>query len=443
MDVLNILGKYTKSGEKQGAPKRFASLCLCLGIPDKRIKYIHVAGTNGKGSVCEYIESALCASGRRKNNFKAGKFTSPYIVKINERITLNSVPISDEDLDRLCRKAAKFADKESSQFEILTAAALMYFSEQKADYAVIETGIGGLLDCTNIITPKVSVITRIAADHTDILGKTLSEIAAHKAGIIKEHVPVVTDPRQDAKVMETISETARKKDSRIVIPDLDCLEVKEKDLLGNVFSYRNSSYTSYMGGEHQVCNALTAIEALEILGISEEFIKAGILNARLNARMQIFSKNPLVILDGAHNPDGIKAARKTFEKTFEKTQTDLVVVAGMIKSKDCVNCIKELLAVPGAGFVLTDGFSPDAAPAEELAKICRGGGAQRVFTEKDEFNAVEKAKDILREDIGRAILVTGSLYLAGAYIKAFESRKKKEHDAFRFLSKKKEKSKEQ
>jgi len=404
MDVLNILGKYTKSGEKASAPKRFGSLALLLGIPDKRVKYVHVAGTNGKGSVCEYISNALSRAGH-----KVGKFTSPYLVKINERISANDKLISDADLYRLCEKADKHANSGFSQFEILTAAALLYFAEQNCDYAVIETGIGGLLDCTNIITPEVSVITRIGLDHTDILGGTLAEIAAHKAGIIKEGVPVVADPLQDGEVFEVIAETALSKGSRLAVPDLSALSVANSDIYGSDFTYEGQAFRVNMGGEHQIYNALTAIEALRLLGVSGEHVKSGIEAARVKARLQIFSKNPLVILDGAHNPDGLRAARTAFSGVSEIGEKTVVV--GMLKSKDYVNGLNELI-MPNAAYVLTDGFSPDAVPAAELERLLRCYGAERICAVRETAKAVETAKTR-----GGAVLITGSLYLAGEVLK--------------------------
>jgi len=398
-EISQILGKFSKSGGKASAPKRFGTLASLLNIPDKEIKYIHVAGTNGKGSLCEYISESLIAAG-----FKTGKFTSPYLVRINERIMLNNALIPDDDLSRLCEKAAEFADTGYSQFEILTAAALLYFSENNADYAVIETGIGGLLDCTNIITPEIGVITKIGLDHTDILGKTLAEIAKHKAGIIKGGVPVVTDPTQDERVLEVIAKTAQSKNSPLIIPGLSALEIMNSDIFGSDFVYKNQAYRVNMGGEHQIYNALTAIEALNIIGIDGEFIKSGISAARVKARLQVISENPPFILDGAHNPDGLRAAREAFSGLSGKK----VIVTGMLKSKDFVNGLKELVKIPDAAFVLTDGFSPDAVPAGELAKICREYGISRVITESDSAKVPETAKKL-----GEAVLVTGSLYLAG------------------------------
>lgn len=402
MDVLNILGKYTKSGEKASAPKRFGRLASLLGIPDKNIKCVHVAGTNGKGSVCEYIANALVSAG-----YKVGKFTSPYLVKINERVSVNDRLIPDADLYRLCEKADRFAQVSNiggfSQFEILTAAALLYFAECGADYAVVETGIGGLLDCTNIITPEVSVITRIGLDHVDILGDTITKIAGHKAGIIKPGVPVAVCASQRGEVAAVISKTAQSKNAPLLIPDLSALKVGESGVYGSDFTYKGQAFRVNMGGEHQIFNALTAIEALGSLGVSGGFIKSGVENARVKARMQILSESPLVILDGAHNPDGLRAARTA----FSGIAGDKAVVVGMLKSKDYINGLKEL-TIPGAAYVLTDGFSPDAAKAGELERLVRGYGASRVFTVSDAFEAVETAKRL-----GGATLVTGSLYLAG------------------------------
>jgi dihydrofolate synthase/folylpolyglutamate synthase len=339
------------------------------------IKYIHVAGTNGKGSVCAFIADALSKSGK-----KTGKFTSPHVVDITERITIDNVPIKSDKLEQL--SAGKIdCPKKTSQFERLMNSALAYFDGNKAEYAVIEAGIGGLLDCTNIITPVVSVITKIGFDHTELLGCTLGEIALHKAGIIKQGVPAVTDPTQPPEAMEVIRQTAAAKNSPLFIPDIS----------GEFFRIPKTG----MFGEHQKYNAITAAEALRILGIQNPDFS----RVRLPGRFQTVCENPLVIVDGAHNIGAVKAVKAALSgKEFPDKK---IIVFGMLKSKDYNACVNEL-AYLADEIVFTDGFSPDAVRNSGLSIS----------------SAIEKAVGLAGKD--GMVIVCGSLYLAGEAISLYE-----------------------
>lgn len=413
----SILGKYSKSGTPVKNLRRFASLCIELGISPERlresIKFIHIAGTNGKGSVSEYISAALAESGCR-----TGKFTSPYIVRINERIQINNEPIGDNDLSRFTELADNAALKcgkvygNFSQFEILTAAMLLYFSENNVDCAVIETGIGGLLDCTNLIIPEISVITAVDYDHSEILGITLSEIAAHKAGIIKKNIPCVLYPEQDGEALRVITEKADYEQSALHIPDLKNLNVLECSVFGNTFSYDGTAYNTAMGGRHQILNALTSIEALHLLGIEKKFTVSALGKAVLPARMQVVKKEPPVIIDGAHNPHGLKACRELLGGVPRRK----TLLIGMMNGKDCRRALEEILPLCGKDgeVIFCDGFSENAADCGFLYETAVSLGFPlehiRIISECVEaFSyAVKKA-----EELDGLLLVTGSLYLAG------------------------------
>jgi dihydrofolate synthase/folylpolyglutamate synthase len=254
------------------------------------IKYIHTAGTNGKGSTCSYIAHGLISAG-----YKTGKFMSPHVLDISERITVNDVPIAN--LPELPK---------TGWFQALWGIALSYFAEQAVDYAVIETGIGGLHDCTNAITPVLSVITKIGYDHMELLGNTIEEIATHKAGIIKAGVPAVTDPTQFEGAMRVLRETAARKGSRLYVP---------AESSGNPFE----------------CNRIVAREALRVLGIPCPDLS----QVHLPGRIQVLSHNPLTIADGAHNVDAIRAIMGLYPQ-------NKVIVFGMQKSKDYDSCLKLL-----------------------------------------------------------------------------------------------------
>jgi dihydrofolate synthase/folylpolyglutamate synthase len=262
----------------------------------KHIKFIHTAGTNGKGTTCNHIARGLIHAGK-----KTGLFTSPHVLCVTERITVNNQPIPAERIPDLPHEGF---------FQALWAIALEYFAECEVEYAVIETGIGGLLDCTNKINPILSVITKIGYDHMDLLGNTIEEIAHHKAGIIKPGVPVVTDPTQFPAAMRVISETARAKGSQLLVP---------KETHDNIFEQ----------------NRIVAREALKFLGVTGEFDSPVPL-----ARFQTVCESPKIIVDGAHNYDAIKAVLKLLPE-------DKTIVFGMLKTKDYNSCIK-----------LLDGFGP-------------------------------------------------------------------------------------
>ena len=335
-------------------------------------RVVHVAGTNGKGSTCAYIAGGLIQSG-----YKVGKFTSPHVLDITERVTVDDIPVNRGELDRLCEAAASCDCSENpSRFEVLMYAALRYFEEKQVDYAVIETGIGGLLDCTNraVVNPAVSVITKIGFDHTELLGNTIEEIAAHKAGIINPGVPVVTDPTQVDGALKVIRETAEKLKSPLFIPDIAGA----------------SDMKAGMRGGFQLCNAITASEALRVLGVEG----CDFSTIHLPARMQLMSERPFVIVDGAHNPDAIRAVAEEVEKiAAEAEYNDMVIILGTRKSKDRDGCVRELERLNYRRLI----FVEDVFCKDEIAL------------------AFKEASAIVNEN--GLILICGSLYLAGEVLK--------------------------
>jgi dihydrofolate synthase/folylpolyglutamate synthase len=306
-----------------------------------KFKFIHVAGTNGKGSTCAFIAHGLIKAG-----YKTARFTSPHLFDINERITVNDKPIDNHRIPDL---------PHDRYFITLWETALSYFEECNVDYAVIETGIGGLLDCTNVITPVVSVITKIGFDHMDLLGDSIEKIAAHKAGIIKPGVPVVTDPTQLPQAMRVIRETARLNNAQLFIP-------------------QNSSENPFE------CNKIVANETLSLLGVK------GVNNPPLPpGRMQTVCEKPLIIVDSAHNADAIRAVAGLLPQSPQMT-----VVFGMLKSKDYYACLKEL-------------------PAHQCLIT-----VENVQDENEVFAAIKAAKKT-----NNMIFVCGSVYLAANVLKLF------------------------
>ncbi|MCL2696899.1 MAG: bifunctional folylpolyglutamate synthase/dihydrofolate synthase [Oscillospiraceae bacterium] len=400
------LSLFSAGGKRVSDLSRFTALCDMLGNPQNDLKFIHIAGTNGKGSVCEYLSCALIEAG-----FKTGKFTSPYIYTIHERIQLQNRYIPKKDFDENLQKAAGAAlnigggDSPCSQFEVLTAAAFLYYKKKKADIVVLETGIGGLLDCTNIITPEISVITAIGYDHSDILGEQLSEIAAHKAGIIKER-PCVMYPVQERAAYVEIRRQCEKTGAELIIPDTDSVSDEKISVYGNDFTYKGEKYHTAMGGRHQILNALAAIEALCSLGINSDCIKKGIKKAQVPARLQIIRKNPLVVLDGAHNRQGIAAS----VSVFENWRVRKAVVFGALTGKDYIGALAELTSFAHC-LVLTDGFAENAINCADLYRsaVLLGFDGSRIYTVGEPRRAVHLAAELCG---GGMVLVTGSLRLA-------------------------------
>lgn len=399
-EALNYLNTYTKSGKPIKDLSRFKGLMNALDNVQDNLKYIHIAGTNGKGSVSEYTALALEYSG-----LKTGKFTSPYINRIEERIQINGEPISESDFAFYIEKTKKAAEKTNcgdySQFEILNAAAFLYFYEKNCDYVVLETGIGGLLDCSNIITPELSVITTVDLDHCGILGDTVEEIARHKAGIIKPNRPAVLAPFQYEEVKGVIEDKAAETGSELIIPKDKDLQLIGADLSGTRFLYRNKEFETGMCGRHQMINAAAAIEALRKLSIDEEYIKNALKNAAVPARME---KLGGFIIDGAHNVSGAKAAAELIGEQKGKK----LLITGMLKSKDYKGALSIL--IPEFDKVIAvDFFSPDAVPAEEIVKLAEESGRKGEIG-KSAREAIEAAARFE----GELKVVCGSLYLCGA-----------------------------
>ena len=380
--AFEYVGSFTKSGTPVKDLIRFVILMRLLGNPQNELKIVHVAGTNGKGSVCEYISNAVKA-----DNKSVGKFTSPYIDCIEERIQVNG--------------------KYISQFEILCAIALLYFYKEQVNVAVIETGIGGLLDCTNVVNPAVSVITSVDFDHTDVLGDTLTEIARHKAGIIKPSVPCIVYPEQAKEVMRVIDDKCREYNCEEIIPDMSRVQVLHMDITDVFFSYKGMNYHLVMSGEHQIKNALCAIEACRILNIEYSSVFTGLERSALRARMEEVSVNGATcIIDGSHNPSAMRAA----EKLLSCDKRKIHGVVGMMANKDWQTALKIILP-RFEDVIFVDGFMPGCVPASQLTRFAIEQGV-RATACGDLNSAISQAT--LKAGTKDIAMITGSLYLASA-----------------------------
>lgn len=415
-ECMKFINSYTKSGGKITDLSRAENLMKLIGNPEKRLDFIHVAGTNGKGSTVEYISNALIYSG-----YKVGQFTSPFVLHYTDRIRINGVEIDKESLCGICEFIKnRIDDKPYSQFEITMAIAMWWFEMEGCDVVVLETGIGGLLDCTNVIEkPLLSVITSISLDHTAILGETVEEIAVHKAGIIKENsAVVVSKDNTDKNVLEIIRKTALEKNAEIIEAE-PCKPAFDGGIVSQ-FIYKGQHYKPNMFGIHQYYNAQTALTACVYLrkrgfDISDENIKKSVETTQVKARVQYINGNPPVIVDGGHNPSGVGMLSLVLMYLSTRNKK-IYTVMGMVDSKDFTDCIK-IIAPQSEKLFAVDDFAPNAVPACDIENTAGFYTESEIASSLTD--AVEKAKNLALENDG-IVVVCGSLYLASEYLNSIE-----------------------
>ncbi len=361
-----------------------------LSNPQNNFPSVHIAGTNGKGSVSAMLHSIFV-----QDEKKTGLFISPFIIDFRERIQINGEFISCEDLVRLSQKVIDTQIK-LTEFEFITAVAFLYFSEQKCDIAVIETGLGGRLDATNSLTRvKANVITKIGLDHTAILGDTIEQIAKEKCAIIK-NCPVITSFNQPKDALCVL------KQYNPIIPQKAELEVIKRDIFGNCFSYKGELFETVLSGEYQIENSLMAIETALQLNVPLEVIKKGVKKTHFPARMEVISQKPLVVLDGAHNPDGAESLAQMMKQYEGK----ITAIIGMCKDKNCEEVLKKTLPYCKRAIAVEVENFPRALKREELQQMA--SEYCTCETAESYCDAIEKTKE---QDV---IFVFGSLYLASA-----------------------------
>ena len=392
---------------------RMGRLLHRMGDPHLKVPYIHVAGTNGKGSTTTMIASALTAGG-----FKTGKFISPFILEFRERMQIDSEMIPEETLAALATRLRPIAEEfkaagdPPTEFELVTVLGLTWFAEAGCDIAVLEVGLGGRLDATNIIPPPlVAVITRIDYDHTAILGDTLAAIAGEKCGILKRGSTVICYPDQEEEALAVIRRRAKEEDDPLICPDRTVLSVLSADLTGSRIVYRGLEIFIPLPGPHQVLNTITAVEALNALSSSRfalppSAIAAGIAAARFPARLELLRQSPPVLVDGAHNPNG---GRALCEALKALDLHDLTAVVGMLRDKDCLPVLR-MMAPYCARMIVTTVPNPRSYPAEEFAELARGVCRDITICPDCE----EAARLALATAGEHGVLVFGSLYLASA-----------------------------
>ncbi|TAL25971.1 MAG: bifunctional folylpolyglutamate synthase/dihydrofolate synthase, partial [Nitrospirae bacterium] len=419
-------------------------LLSCFGNPQNDFPSIHVAGTNGKGST-----SAMTASILRSAGFKVGLFTSPHLVSFTERIRINNEEITENEVvelaDEIREAASTMEDFSPTFFEVVTVMGFLYFKRKNVDLAVVETGMGGRLDATNVLVPEVSVITGISHDHKEFLGDTISAIAGEKAGIIKQVIPVVT-ALQEPTVMDIIEKKAREKGSDLFVYGRDfSVEAKSEDISGSVFDYfgdcKLKGISIPLAGRHQILNASLALKTSEVLikraayyasRLTPAAVKAGLENIRWPGRLEFISDNPPIVIDGAHNPSASVVLADSLRKNFLKAYPGIILVMAIMSDKDIKGIMSPLLPL-ASEIIFTAPAYERAAQPEILARHAAALGFTNTHITGTVKDAIEMAiaKAEIR-DLGLGvsrtnpqtlnpkplILITGSFYTIGEAVEA-------------------------
>ena len=411
MKEIEYLKNFDKNSVK-ATLKRFKLLLDYLDNPQDDLDFIHIAGTNGKGSIAEILTVIYKEAG-----YKVGTFTSPGVMDLNERIRINDKMISNHDLAELVKKIKPFINKVAKKlehptfFEIITALAFCYFKNKNLDLVVLETGMGGRLDATNVVDSLISVITNVGLDHTQYLGETIEEIAKEKAGIIKKKQMVVT-AAQKASVLKIIEEKSAEMKAEVI--NINQKYSWEKQDFNHKYQSFNlkgpdlilNNLKLSLLGRYQIINTVTALAVVEELNqkyyISEKNLRKALKNVTWPGRLEVVKEKPLIILDGSHNLEGIKNLNKEISR-FEYNK--LIILISIFADKDIKNMIEELEKV-GDYFILTQNSSKRAAKTETLKKYIEDD--KNTVIESNLESALNYALDISKED--DLILITGSLH---------------------------------
>lgn len=382
-EMTQFIEECNKLGSVPGLAS-ITELTKQLGNPQNFLRFIHIAGTNGKGSVLAYISTVLSEYG-----LKVGRYISPTIFEYRERFQINGTMIGQNKLNQYMEQVKEACDimvsngmTHPTSFEIETAVAFLYFKDQKCDIVVLETGMGGLLDATNIVTTTImSVITSVSMDHTAFLGNTLSEIATHKAGIIKKNTVVVAKEQCD-DVMKVITDTCNQKEATLSIVDTKKVSHVHAGLFRQTFQLERETYAVTLAGNYQIENAVVAITALKtlftnqlikkkgkILSFQPEMIKKGLEKTIWRGRFTVVNKKPLFIVDGAHNEDASKRLAESIDNYF--TNKRKIYIMGMFKDKECEKVIQNTVSKAEQIITITTPHNVRAMPAYELGQIVK------------------------------------------------------------------------
>lgn len=418
-EALEYIEGTLKFGSILGL-ERIGKLLDLLGNPEKKLKFVHVAGTNGKGSTVSFLSSILIEAG-----YRVGMYTSPGLHRFNDRIRVNNQDIPDESLALITERVKGKIDlmlslnlESPTGFEIVTAMAFLYYLDMNCDIVVLEVGLGGRLDSTNIIpAPLVSIITTIDYDHMDILGNTLAEIAGEKAGILKKGTELVLYPQQ-AEAEKVILKKAEELEIKVHQVSFEDIEILDHDEVQQSFKKNGEGFTIGILGEHQVKNAATALEAVKVLRtkgfmIDDDQLRNGLKTARWPGRFEILSHRPIFVADGAHNIQGVGVLAENLRKYF--TGKKIIFIMGVLRDKKYEEMVKEVL--PLADFFIT--VTPNnsrALQAEELKEVIVRNGGECIVADSVP-GAIKMALEKAGED--QVICSFGSLYYISEVREAF------------------------
>lgn len=412
-EALSYIHSKERFGSKPGL-SRIRRLCALMGNPQNDMHFVHVAGTNGKGSVTALLASVLGRAG-----YRTGRYISPYVECFNERISVDGRYIADYELASAVEVVRAHAEQlaaegdSPTEFEIITAAAFLHFKRRSCDIVALETGLGGRLDATNVIpAPLCAVLTHISFDHMSILGSSLRCITKEKCGILKAGSSAVCYPLQEPEALSVIRERAAEEGIPLHVADIGALSEVRCTLSGSSFKYKGEVYNIRLLGYHQCLNAITALEAIDVLKsrglvIPDEAVRAGFAETSFPARLELFSENPAVLLDGAHNPDGVDALCRAIDSLVAGRR--LAAVMGMLRDKDYAYCA-EKIAQRSSAFFAVEPDNPRALSSYALAGIASHFCPQVQPYGLDYAGAVEAAKQAAGES--GAVIICGSLYMA-------------------------------
>lgn len=429
MNINEYLNSFYK-GTKEPSLDAMRYFMKELSHPEKKLKIVHVAGTNGKGSIVEMLSNVL-----EKAGYKTGRFVSPHIISQNERISINHKWITDEEMEELIDMLHPLIEKYNQTheakvtfFELETTMALIYFAKHECDIVVLETGLGGLYDCTNIVHPLISAISIIGYDHMDILGSTLEEIAIQKAGIIKENSETVFI-KQEPQITKIIEDTCKEKNNT--------LHLIEKQDIQNLFytePYQSFDYKEEkqieinLKGKRQFENASIVLECVSILRkygykIEDQILRLGLKTVTHKGRFETICKKPLIIFDGGHNETAIQNLKESIERYYNEKEK--VYIISILKTKDYKTVLKELLEDKDAMFIFTDGSNQIEdtnrryVEKEVLYKESKKYKVENVKTDSLK-NAIKTCK---KQEVDKAIFVVGSFYVYQEVIQTVKEEK--------------------
>lgn len=416
-EAMKYITEVGNFGSNYGLERTY-KLLEYMGNPEKSLKFIHIAGTNGKGSTTSMITEILMGAG-----YKVGMYTSPFIEEFEERIQINRNNIPKEKLASLMDEVKAAVDKviedgynHPTEFEIITVLMLLYFKKENIDFGVIEVGLGGTLDSTNVITPVLQVITSISFDHTNLLGNTLEEIAREKAGIIKSGIPTVIYP-QKSEALKVIENKCSEMNSKLYIANCDNFKfenVVNEDRPYQLLKYNNEvDILLPLLGEHQITNlsvAMTSIEVLNNINMTNillDSIVKSIKNVKWKGRLEVLSKNPYVVIDGAHNIQGIETLSRNIKKYFK--YENLYLILGILADKDVEEMIKVIAPMAKKIYAVT----PNSIRAELAEDLKR-----EIIKYNENCEAYDDYKEAYLTAINDAnendfVLASGSLYMIG------------------------------